>query len=403
MGVRERCDRDRVRGAAGRAGRADAVVVAVVAGRDHGHDARRRHVPHGFDQGVAERIGLRAAAGEVDHVHAVADGRLEGGDDLGRVADVADGRRHVEDPVVAEVCARRDAREPGRQGMVGAGGCGRAGVARRDPGDVGPVERGLRIDREAGAVVRARADERAGDDHLRRRPLRAALREAGRIAVALRVEEGVRLVDAVVDDGDLHPLAAAAARGCERARADQAGAAVELERVAVARIELAREGELRRLRQLGGGQLDGHSVQEQGVVALDGGARDRALQRRGRRALRPLELGDVGLGAAALHVQPARGAGAGERAGVGGEGRVGQRQDDGDAALAVSGRDRDLAGADAGDLDLSTAPLDRLESSSSSRRGDQRHAECEGSDEAAHGRQSSRRIAECHDSRGSAL
>ena len=113
------------------------------------------------------------------------------------------------------------------------------------------------------AVVRARADERAGDDHLRRRPLRAALREAGGVAVALRVEERVRLVDAVVDDGDLHPLAAAAAGGCERARADQARAAVERERVAVARVELAREGELRRLRQLGGGQLDGHPVQEQ--------------------------------------------------------------------------------------------------------------------------------------------
>ena len=38
-----------------------------------------------LDQRVVRGLGLRAAAGEVDHVHAVADRRLEGGDDLGRV------------------------------------------------------------------------------------------------------------------------------------------------------------------------------------------------------------------------------------------------------------------------------------------------------------------------------
>ena len=287
--------------------------------------------------------------------------------------------------------------------MVGACRRRRARVARRDAGDVRPVERGLRVDRQLGAVVRACADERAGDDHLRRRPLGAALREAGRVAVALRVEEGVRLVDAVVDDGDLHPLAAAAAGRRERTRADQAGTAVERERVAVARIQLAREGELGRLRQLRRRQLDGHPVQEQCVVPLDGGTRDRPLQRGCCGPLRALQLGDVGPGAAALHVQPARAAAAGKCARVGGERRVGQRQDDGDPALAMSGRNRDLAGANAGDLKLATAPLDRLKSTRSSRRGDERHAECERDDEAAHGRQSSRRIAECHDSRENAL
>ena len=38
-----------------------------------------------LDQRVVGRVGLGAAAGEVDHVHPVAHGRLEGGDDLGRV------------------------------------------------------------------------------------------------------------------------------------------------------------------------------------------------------------------------------------------------------------------------------------------------------------------------------
>ena len=374
--VREGRDRDRVGCAARRAGGADAVVIAIVPGRDHRHDARRCHVPHRFDQRVAERVGLRAAAGEVDHVHAVANRRFEGGDDLRRVADVADRRRHVEDAVVADVGTGCDAGEPGRLRMVGAGGRRRVGVAGGDPGDVRAVERGPRVDGQRCALVCAGPDEGAGDDHLRRRPLRAALREAGGIAVALRVEEGVRLVDAVVDDSDLHPLAAAAAAGCERARADQARAAVEGERVAVARVQLAGEGELRRLRELRGRQLDGHPVQEQRVVALDRGARDRALQRSGGGPLRPLQLGDVRLRAAALHVQPARARAAGEGARVGGERRVGQRQDDGDAALAVRGRDRDLPGADARDLQLAVTSFDRLEGSGSSRRGDERHAEC---------------------------
>ena len=61
------------------------------------------------------RVGLGAAAGEVDHVHPVGDRRLEGRDDLGRVGDVADRRRRVEDAVVADPRARRDAGEPGRR------------------------------------------------------------------------------------------------------------------------------------------------------------------------------------------------------------------------------------------------------------------------------------------------
>ena len=178
--VRERRDRDRVGRRSGRACRAEPVVVAVVAGRDDGHDARSGDVPHGLDERVARRIGLWAAAREVDHVHPVANRRLEGGDDLGRIADVPDRRGHVEDPVVADLRARRDAGEAGCLGVVAAARRGRAGVAGRDPGDVRAVERGLPVERQPAAVVGAGADERARDDHLGRRPRGAALREAGR-------------------------------------------------------------------------------------------------------------------------------------------------------------------------------------------------------------------------------
>ena len=207
--VRERRDRDRVGRGARRAGRAEPVVVAVVAGRDHRDDAGRGDVPDRLDERVARRVGLRAAAREVDHVHAVADGRLEGGDDLGRVADVADRSRDVEDPVVADLRARRDAREAGRLGMVGAGAapsCRRCRPRSRRRACRGTRPAGRRARRLRSSAPAPTNDAR--DDHLRRRPLRAALREAGRIAEALRVEERVRRVDAVVDDGDLDPLAA---------------------------------------------------------------------------------------------------------------------------------------------------------------------------------------------------
>ena len=66
-----------------------------------------------------------AAAREVDHVHPVADGGLERGRDLRGVGDVPDRRRHVEDPVVAQVRARRDAGEAAGGGMIGAAAASR--------------------------------------------------------------------------------------------------------------------------------------------------------------------------------------------------------------------------------------------------------------------------------------
>ncbi len=212
VGVRDGGDGDRVRSGSGRARRAGAEVVAVVAGRDHGHDARGGDVVDRLDQRVVRRLDLRAAAGEVDHVHAVGDRRLEGGDDLRRVRDVADRRRHGEDAVVAEPRLRRDAAEPGHLGVVRPGRGRRAGVAGGDPGDVRAVEGRVGIERQLSRLARSSGRGRPS----RRSPSASctSCRPSGSRpgTRSPRVEERVRLVDAVVDDADLHPGAVRAGR-----------------------------------------------------------------------------------------------------------------------------------------------------------------------------------------------
>ena len=85
------------------------------------------------------------AAREVDHVHAVVHGRLEGEHDLRREGVEAAGRHgHVEHAVVADPRARRDPREAADGRVVGAGRDDRARDARGDPGDVRGVEGVLR-------------------------------------------------------------------------------------------------------------------------------------------------------------------------------------------------------------------------------------------------------------------
>ncbi len=180
--VGDRGDRDRVGCGAGRAGGAEAEVLAVVAGGDHREDACGGDVVDHGDQHVVQRFRLRAAAGEVDDVHPVRDRRLERLRDLRRLGDVTDRRRHVEDAVVAEVRLRRDAREAAGRGMVGARGCARVRVAGGDARDVRSVERRLAVERQlaAGLGLRAGAREVARDDHLVVRERRVADREAGR-------------------------------------------------------------------------------------------------------------------------------------------------------------------------------------------------------------------------------
>ena len=122
--VRGRADADGVRRGCGRARRPEPEEVAIVSGRDDRHDARANDVRDGLDEHVRPRIRLRPTAREVDDVHPVAYGCLEGGDDLGAVrrAAAAERRRSrdVEDAVVADVRAGRDAFEVVDCGMAAA-------------------------------------------------------------------------------------------------------------------------------------------------------------------------------------------------------------------------------------------------------------------------------------------
>ena len=119
---------------------------------------------------------------------------------------------HVEDAVVPEPRARRDAGEVLHRGVVAGRPARRPRVAGGDPGDVRAVERGPAVERRAGPAcpspgrgTRARRSPSASCSP----PALAGSRpdtEAG------RVEERVRLVDPVVDDADLDALAARAGR-----------------------------------------------------------------------------------------------------------------------------------------------------------------------------------------------
>ncbi len=127
-----------------------------------GHDARAHDVRDRLDEDVRARIGLRAAAREVDDVHAVAHRRLEGGDDLGAVRRAAAAERsrcgNVEDAVVPDVGARRDALDALHRGMAaprrldaepGPPGLDVRLDAGDDAGDERPVERLVAVERRA--------------------------------------------------------------------------------------------------------------------------------------------------------------------------------------------------------------------------------------------------------------
>ena len=201
-------DRDRVGRRPGRADAAVPVIVPRVAGRDHRHDAGCGDVANRLDHRVVRRVGLRAAAREVDDVHPVAHRRLERGHDLRRVRGEADPRRDVEHAVVADPGVGSDAREVGDRGMVGPAGRVGPRPPRGDPGDMRAVKRGVAEERQAALAPRAWPRESARDDHLRARPSLPALREPGWVRHPGRRQERMRVVDSVVDDSDLHALAA---------------------------------------------------------------------------------------------------------------------------------------------------------------------------------------------------
>ena len=317
-------------------------VGELVPGRDRRDDAGGGGRVDRRDDEVPRWLDLRLAERQVDDVHAVADGRLDPCGDLGRVPVQPEvlGRdgQHL---VVAEICVRRDARE-----RAAVGDRARRVVAGGDPGDMGRVLRVGRVEGGARVLPRVRGRrERPRDDHLRGRVPRIPLREAGRHRVAARVEEPVRLVDAVVDDADLDPVARRVEQRCvpELVGADQLRAAVEQRPVGDARPDLrdARNGgeppELRARDD------DGEAVEHDLVAPGDAGAGDGGGDARGERALRGRERAEVRDARRCAQVQPlglearAQDSAALDRLG---EGRRLERDDDLDAVGRRSVRGR---------------------------------------------------------------
>jgi hypothetical protein len=88
----------------------------------------------------------------------------------------------------------------------------------------------------------------------------------------------VRLVDPLVNDRDLDPLAGVLQAGPpERRRADLLRAAVELGAIADARVDALDAGERREPPELGTRHDDRHPVRYEPVAPADLGVRDRAL------------------------------------------------------------------------------------------------------------------------------
>ena len=384
MRVRHRSDGDRIGRCAGRPGRPEAEVVAVVSGRDDRNDAGCGDVVDRLDERVVCRVDLRAATGEVDHVHAVLHRGFEGGDDLRRVGDVPDRRRHGEHAVVAEPGARCDAAQPGHLRMISPGGRRRAGVTGSDAGDMRAVERRARIDREPSRCARVRAREHAGDDHLGRRPLLVALREALRIGEAARIEERIRLVDPIVHDRDLHPRAVGSALLLEHVGADHRRRVVERERVRHAGIHRRDRAEPDEGGQLLRRQRHGEPIEHDLEAASDARVGDRASQQCDLLLLRLHEALHVRAGAGALDVQAPARSGCGEPpTRVLRERRQREPHDDANPSRRREGGEH--SGADARQRVVAECSLDGYELRCDRRRGDERRATGEKRDRSAQG------------------
>src|SRR5919204_2348921 len=159
-------------------------------------------------------------------------------------------------------------------------------VACSDAGDVRPVKARVRIDGEPTGSPRARSRECARADDLRRRPLPPALWKAGRKGEAAAAEERVPRIDAVVDDADLDAVSFRARGGMELVRADHGRAAIRVECVAEAWVDLLHEAEPREVGQLGDRQLDGDPVEDDLEALLHARVGNRVPQLDDRAALR---------------------------------------------------------------------------------------------------------------------
>ena len=205
-------------------------------------------------------------------------------------------------------------------------------VAGGDPGDVRRVLGLRRVERQVGVrVLGRRGCERARDDDLVGRVVRIALREAGRHGEAAGREEGMGLVDAVVDDPDLHPVARGGqVRAPDRGRADERRCLVERLRGAAERVvahggvDPGDAGELRKPGKLAARQLDRERVQDDAVVPAHGRGRERALDAALERPLRRGQAAEVADARGRAQVEPAGARGLRQHAAFGG--RLRQRR-----------------------------------------------------------------------------
>ena len=264
--------------------------VAVVSRRHRRHYAGvRRCVDRRVDQ-IPRRLDLGLAERDVEHVHAVADGGLDCGGELRRVGVEADLARDRRSPVVAEVRARGDARQTNARPRRGAV------VPGSDARHVQAVVGLVRVERQRRARVRVRpGGECARDDHLGSRVRGLSLREPGRIGVAGRIEEGVGLVDPVVDDPDLHSLSRSCERGPPDGRcSDQLRRAVEQIVVRDGGPDLCDAGDAYQPVDVAAWHHDREAVQHDAVVPPGARARNRCADARLDGTLGAGEGGEVG-------------------------------------------------------------------------------------------------------------
>src|SRR5262249_58266398 len=93
-----------------------------------------------------------------------------------------------------------------------------------------------------------------------------------------RGEEGARLVDAAVDDRDLHPAAVGPGCGAQGSCADHRRAAVEVELVAEAGVDGLHEAEPYESGQTAGGKRHGEPVEQDPVVPGNARLGDRSAK-----------------------------------------------------------------------------------------------------------------------------
>ena len=247
--------------------------------------------------------------------------------------------------------------------MIAPAGRAGPGAARGNPCDVRPVEGGSGIDGQLAPRTRSTEDEAPRHDHLRRRVGTLPLREARRVGEPARVEGGVRLVDPVVDDRDLHAGARRAARGREGCGADDAGAAVRLEVVPHAGIDAGDRAECVQSREAPHGEVHGDPVEDHLEPVAELRAGDRRADRSGGGGLLRVDAREIRTRRGACGVQPALAERREEPRPVrGGERRQPQRRDHRDLARALRPRNRERSLRDPGYRDLAEGAVDGLES-----------------------------------------